>query len=77
MACLPHINPVSLQGIQLGHLCMQGSGVLLQDSGTYWSPLREGVHSSLGIFLFKFKNYVQGSLRIKEFMHWFLELLLT
>ena len=69
MTCLPHINPVSLQGIQLGHLCLQGSGVLLQDSGTYWSLLHEGLHSSLGIFLFKFRYYIQDSLRIKEFMH--------
>lgn len=77
MICLPHINPVSLHGIQLGHLCMQGSGALLQDSGTYWPPLREGLYSSLGIFLFKFRYYVQDSVRIEEFMHRFLELLLT
>lgn len=47
MARLPDINPVSLQGVQLGHLCMQVSGVLLQDSGTHRSLLCVGVTINL------------------------------
>lgn len=52
MACLSDTKSVSLQGVHLGHLYMQVSGVLFQDSGTQGYSLYDGVTVNLLAYFF-------------------------